>query len=137
MKRFLRLSRADKKILSHAFLGLLLVRMALPWLSLRKIQRFARLVAGRSQNSGAAGRTAWAVESAARFLPGTTCLSRALATQALLIRYGYDSRLTIGVSKQLRQPFEAHAWVTCGKEIVIGRAQAGRYIPLLDLGLLP
>jgi hypothetical protein len=75
---------------------------------------------------------AWAVRSGARFLPRSTCLVRALAAQALLTRHGYRPRLTIGVAKS-QSRFEAHAWVTCKGEVVIGGRETGQYTTLLNL----
>ncbi len=48
----------------------------------------------------------------------------------LLAESGHDSRVQIGVTKDEHRRFRAHAWVVCGEEIVIGGAEAYRYIPL-------
>lgn len=63
----------------------------------------------------------WAVETAARHLPGRyTCLVKAVAARVLLGRHGHESRLRIGVrtapAPGTDQPataegFGAHAWV--------------------------
>jgi hypothetical protein len=61
----------------------------------------------------------WAVQTAARFVAGTTSLVEALAAKTLLAHYGYDSRLHVGVVRKGRE-LEAHAWLTQAGEVVIG-----------------
>jgi hypothetical protein len=85
----------------------------------------------------AADRIVWATKAAARLIPGSTCLIEALAAQSLLVCYGYDPRLTIGVLKKDGRSFVAHAWVTCEEQIVIGGAEVESYTPLLNLGSQP
>ena len=77
-----------------------------------------------------APRCAWAVRAASRYVPRATCLTQALAAQALLTESGHESSIEIGVMKDQRRRFRAHAWVICGEEIVIGGAGADRYVPL-------
>ena len=72
-----------------------------------------------------------AVRTAARYVPGATCLTQALALQAMLTRHGYASSLHIGVEKGPDRAFGAHAWVRCGDEIMIGGDDSDRYAPLL------
>lgn len=63
-----------------------------------------RILAGR----GAAGdpsEVLRAVDSAARFVPGATCLARSLAARSL----GHPSRVLLGVSRE--GGFSAHAWI--------------------------
>lgn len=63
-----------------------------------------RVLAGR----GAAGDPAEvlrAVDSAARFVPGATCLARSLAARSL----GHPSSVLLGVSRE--GGFSAHAWI--------------------------
>jgi hypothetical protein len=72
---------------------------------------------------------AWAVRAVSRYVPGATCLTRALAAQALLTNAGHQPRIEIGVRKDGQDRFLAHAWVVCGEQIVIGGAEADGYIP--------
>ena len=73
---------------------------------------------------------AWAVQQASRVVPRSSCLTQALATQVLLSRAGYPSRLRIGVARGTRGDLEAHAWVESGGRQVIGTRGAERYAPL-------
>lgn len=63
----------------------------------------------------------WAVETASRHVPGTTCLTKSLAGQVLLARDGYDSVLRIGVARS-DDGLTAHSWLEHQGEVVIGDA---------------
>jgi hypothetical protein len=130
LKRFAALGAQDRNLLLRALFLVGALRAGLCLLPFRVVQR---LTARASRNAAATypvGTYVWAVRSASRFVPGATCLTQALAAQVLLARSGYDSRIEIGVAKDEQRRFRAHAWVVCGDEIVIGRAEADRYVPL-------
>jgi hypothetical protein len=78
-------------------------------------------------------RIAWAVRTAARYLPGSACLAQALAVEALMERCGHASNLRIGVARTEAGKFEAHAWVESGGTVVIGGGELDRYTPLPPL----
>lgn len=134
LKRFLHLSRQERALVFQAVLAMLVVRLSLPWFSLRTVQRLAVSIRWRSSEALSAHRIVWAVRSSACFVPRSTCLVQALAAQALLIQYGYRPYLTIGVTKNECEPFGAHAWVTCEDEVLIGGPETGNYTALLNLG---
>ncbi|MGH7665413.1 MAG: lasso peptide biosynthesis B2 protein [Gemmatimonadaceae bacterium] len=62
----------------------------------------------------------WAVEAAGRRVPHATCLTRAIAAQLLLLRYGFASRLCLGVAHGRDAGFRAHAWLERDGTVVIG-----------------
>jgi len=134
VKRFLQLTGAERTIFLQAALSLILIRLTLGRISLRAIRRLALPSRSRTTNACAPEHLAWAVASAARFVPGSTCLVRALAIRILLIRHGYDPQVIIGVAKNESLPFEAHAWVACQGQIVMGGPDVGRYTALMNLG---
>lgn len=134
LKRFRHLSRQERALVFQAILAMLVVRLSLTWLSLRAVQRLAVSIRWRSSEALSAHRIVWAVRSAARFVPRSTCLVQALAAQGLLIRHGYRPCLTIGVRKNECEGFGAHAWVTCEDEVVIGGQETGNFTALLNLG---
>lgn len=134
LKRFLYLPDQDRSILIQALIALSIFRIVLPLLSLRTVERLPLSMNWRGNQIPSACRIAWAVRSAARFVPGATCLLQALTAHALLIRHGYAPRLTIGVMKDGCQRFGAHAWVTCADEVVIGGRETQKYTALLSLG---
>lgn len=134
LRRFLRLSRQERTLIIQAIVITSALRLSLPWLSLQSIHRLAVNIRRRSNGNVSAYRIVWAVRSAARLIPGSTCLVQALAAQALLIRHGYTSGLTIGVTKNERDRFGAHAWITCGDEVLMGGHETENYTALLILG---
>lgn len=76
----------------------------------------------------------WAVRAAARHIPRATCLTQALAMQRLLAFAGRSADLQIGVAKDARSGFEAHAWVECEGDIVVGNnAKLRLYAPMLTI----
>jgi hypothetical protein len=133
VNRFLRLSRSERTLLLQAAFSILAVRVGLRFLSFERLQVFACRRAGRATAPVSSDRIVWAVEAAARTIPASSCLSKALAAQALLARHGYASQLMIGVAKDEALRLEAHAWITCQDRVLIGGPETGRYTPLLNL----
>jgi len=61
------------------------------------------------------------LQAAARRCPvGSTCLTRALAGQLLLRKAGIESRLCIGVMRDQRRAFQAHAWLERDGNVILG-----------------
>lgn len=61
------------------------------------------------------------VEVARKWLPGRyLCLPSAYTVHLLLHRHGYPSEVHVGVRRDSRGKVEAHAWVTCQGETVMG-----------------
>lgn len=67
------------------------------------------------------------VAMVSRFLPRATCLTQAIATLILLQHYDYTATLQIGVARDVKGNFEAHAWVESDGHIVIGGSKAELY----------
>jgi len=134
LKRFLHLSKQDRLLLFQAVLAMYLIRLSLALLSLRTVLRLTMTINWRCDQSLSADRIVRAVRSAARFVPGSSCLVQAFAAQALLVRHGYWPLLTIGVAKNECNQFGAHAWVVCENEVLIGSQQMANYTALLKLG---
>jgi hypothetical protein len=78
--------------------------------------------ASRASESGArAKRVRLAIARVSHRLPWRTdCLVQALAAQHWLRRHGFESSLRIGVPRKSCEPFEAHAWLMHGDEVVTG-----------------
>jgi Transglutaminase-like superfamily len=129
-KSFAALSAQDRGLLLHALFVVAVVRTGLFLLPFRTVKRLTARTGRRAAPLRSVARCAWAVRASSRYVPGATCLTQALAAQALLAESGYDSRIEIGVRKDEHRRFRAHAWVVCGQEIVIGGAEAYRYVPL-------
>jgi hypothetical protein len=76
----------------------------------------------------------WAVDRARRAVPGTTCLTRALAAGWMLRRRGQPARIVIGVAMASGK-LEAHAWLELGETVIVGgEARVERYARLREVG---
>jgi hypothetical protein len=78
-------------------------------------------------------RFVWAVKVVSRYVPRASCLTQAVAVQALLARAGHESSIEIGVAKDTAQQFQAHAWVVCDNKIVLGGPNVAGYARLTAL----
>jgi hypothetical protein len=102
-----------------------MTRAALWFLSVDTVRRLSARVARGT--AGSAEQLVWAVKTVSRFLPQATCLTQALAAQALLSRSGFPSQVEIGVAKDDLHRLQAHAWVVCYGQVVLGGEQANHY----------
>lgn len=75
-------------------------------------------------------RIRWAVNAVSIYLPGSTCLTRALTGYKLLANN--DSQVKIGVGKGSKGEFEAHAWLEYDDQVIIGESEK-EYVHLFDL----
>jgi hypothetical protein len=147
--KFIQLERRDRALVLAAA-----GTLAVTWIGLRTIGFAAvqrRAARGGVRNGGtyawcgapprstvsppSVDRISWAVRAASRFaLNGSNCLVRALATQALLGRFGHRSDLRIGVRKAPDGGLAAHAWLECAGAVVIGEFELEHYVPLTPAG---
>jgi hypothetical protein len=79
-------------------------------------------------------QVAWAVKVAADYLPGEyKCLPRAYAAHVLLAHHGHRSEVRVGVARDPQGKVEAHAWVECQGNTVIGEVEnMERFVRLPD-----
>lgn len=85
-----------------------------------------------TQSSDPVPRIVRAVATAARFIPGATCLPQAVTARSLLSAHGIASDLKIGVD---RTPagILAHAWLERDGVVLIGGAESpDRFAALSD-----
>src|SRR5262249_17444745 len=93
VSKFLKLPLADKLLLVQCVLAVAAVRLGLNLLSYNTLRRWlATQSSPQSANDDVTKHVGWGVETAARLLPGTTCLTKAFAAQWLLARSGYQSQ---------------------------------------------
>ena len=118
----------DFRLLLDAFVATAMFKFALHLFS---IERLRALAAKTGCGRQPVGDLVWAVGVAARWVPGTTCLSLALALQRLLSAHGHASELHIGVAHDGGQ-FAAHAWVEHDGRILIGEDERLAYTRLLS-----
>jgi hypothetical protein len=133
--RLWNLSGRDRRILFEAASLLLLARLGLGMLPHCRVSRILTRVAGwparaRRHEPPSPDRIAWAVTRAGSYVPGATCLTLALAAQALLERYGQPARLRVGVASEGAGGVEGHAWVENEGRVVVGGGALSRYTPL-------
>jgi Transglutaminase-like superfamily len=79
----------------------------------------------------APGRIAWAVRTAARPIPGATCLTQALAAAVMLRRGGAAPVVRFGVTRE-QGDFEAHAWLELDGRVLVGDQGLDRYATLAE-----
>jgi len=139
LSNFYRLPAIERWLLVKAALLLFATRVALGLLPFRTLRDLSGKVAAphrlRETDSLSTEAVVWAVEVAAKYMPGffSTCLTKALTTQVLLSRRGHSALLHIGVVRSEEGGFEAHAWVESEGRVVIGGHELERYTPLAAL----
>ena len=133
LKRLAGLTNGERLLLLRALVVVGVARASL-WLLPVAAARRVVMTTAAVADKASAEQSVWAVKAVSRYLPRATCLTQALAVQALLARVGHESRVEIGVAKDSGK-FEAHAWVTCGDRIVIGGPDVARYSRLTTWAL--
>jgi hypothetical protein len=112
LQRLLGLPYRDRILLVRALGWVVAARVGLRIAPLPRLQ--AAMVRPSRRLPGATPQqVSWAVHAISRLLPGTRCLPRSLATQALLAREGIASELKLGVARRPRGGIRAHAWIEC------------------------
>ena len=121
---YLRLLRRHPLLSLAAWATVVATRLALCVLPYRMIQRVAPAADDAASDthgdSARQYRIAQAVRTASWLVPGATCLTQALATQALLHLRGDRPKLCFGIARNERGRLEAHAWLEANGRIVIG-----------------
>ena len=134
LSRFLDLPWPDRLLLVRALVVLLAVRAGMRFLPCRLLWRLVSALgrggAGRPE-SDLRRRVAWALGMIGPYIRSTTCLPQALAAAVLLARGGDEPLIRIGVARNGQGGLEAHAWVECDGQVVVGfLSDLARYTPL-------
>jgi hypothetical protein len=75
-----------------------------------------------------AHRIGWAIQTLSRYHPWKArCLAQAVAGMWMLQRSGLPGRLYLGVDHGKENWLDAHAWLSCGTEIITGEAEHDRF----------
>ena len=133
VKNFLSLDGSERLLLFQTFGFVWIASTILRLLPFAVVQKLlARRVAdpGRIHRRRPMECLVWAIAVAGRHVPGTTCLSLALAGRMMLNRYGYPAHIHIGVAKDHSGSFGAHAWLESEGTIVIGGQESSLFAPL-------
>ena len=140
LARLRALAPAERRLLIEAALAVAAVRVGLWLLPFRAMRRAGERLGSwgagrraRGQATHSPERIAWAVAVVSQYIPRASCLTRALAAEALLARRGYPAQLRIGVAKGLGGRLEAHAWLERDGQVLIGGAIHERYTALPNI----
>ena len=135
LRRFLAHPPEERRLFVRALPLVWTVRLGLwffPFRTVRAgVERVARRPPGRPDPAPAeAARIAWAVSSASRLAPSASCLTRALAAEALLRRRGHAADLRFGVALDERGRLQAHAWIESEGGVLLGDHDLERFTRL-------
>jgi hypothetical protein len=130
LKKFASVSASERQLLLQTALVVGAIRVALWLLPFSMVRERVARASNQARHSYPVERIIWSVRAVSRCVPAASCLTQAMAAQFLLARSGYTSRIQIGVSKDDNHRFEAHAWLICDGEILLGGSAAERYVPL-------
>jgi hypothetical protein len=128
LRRFYQLAWSDRRLFLEASIVSAIVwgglRMV-PFGTLRRaLERYC--VRAFRANPAPLPRILWAVQAAARRLPGgRTCLVEALSADVMLRRRGYLPSLHLGVRKQNDgvERLDGHAWLVFDNRVIVGAVE--------------
>jgi Transglutaminase-like superfamily len=125
------LSRREKKLIFSAWVLLWSLRVGLwfnPAMTLHRVQR--RSVNRYNLVHAPVYQILWAIQFTSQYVARPTCLTQGLAAKSLLAKFGYESKLHMGVAQD-DQKLEAHAWLTQHGQVILGDVEdLSRYRPL-------
>lgn len=112
-----------------------MIRIALWTIGYRRIRSMLPVPAETRGSIHYARQVAFGIDRVARFVPGASCLTQALAAQWLLTRSGHRSDIRVGVELKTSGRLAAHAWLICNGEVVLGGSEErlARFHPLVEL----
>lgn len=123
IRKFVLLSRQEQQVFLRALYLLVYYRLGLKFRTLRELlqdlDKRCTLTGKTAASSIPVGRIAQLLATASRYVPFTTCLSKALAGMVVCHEFGYSTKLHIGVKSKQKQRISAHAWLTLSGEIVL------------------
>jgi len=135
--RFLRLSLTEKFLLIKCTFFLVVFRIVLKIVPFKKVLRYFKEKEPKdisSPGSLTIEQIVWAVELTSRYVPSTTCLTKAMVAQRLFNQHGYPTDLKIGVAKKGEQLLAAHAWVEMDGQPLVGELKdLDKYHELLTI----
>jgi hypothetical protein len=127
LTRFAAMLPRKRRLLLRAFICVSAIRIGLWIMDFAAPRPRAKILRFREYSRGdCVNEIVWAVRTVSRYFPGASCLTQALAAQALLARSNHQSRIEIGVVKE-GDRFAAHAWLMCDERIVLGGPDVTRY----------
>jgi hypothetical protein len=133
--KFIQLENLDKVILIKTILLAWIIRIILWIFPFSVLQKLVDKVSKKPQKLKHVSlkKLVWAVNIASKYSPKSTCLTRSITGYILLSRYGYSTKIKIGVSKSDKSNLDAHAWLENNDNVVIGKSKK-KYTTILNLG---
>ncbi len=130
---FLKLPQIDQKLLIKTLLLMMIIRLKLWIIPFNKIQiSIEKNNTRKITNNIQVTKLIWAVKTTSNYIPQATCLTKAITAKKLLNKHGYSSQVKIGVGKDMKGEFEAHAWLEYMDKVILGVSEK-EYIPLIEL----
>ena len=128
------MSRA-RRLRVEAILYLLAARVAVIVLPYPRLTRVFERPARRPEHLGPDREricleVRGAIHHAARWIPGSVCLPKAIAAQAMLRRRAITTTLYLGVAKRPEERPGSHAWLLDGELGVSGARASAGYTPV-------
>ena len=121
--KFFHLPFAEKKIFFHALYLLARYRILLFWTPIKDLFDHVHSLSHNILPTPGAispARMARLIQVTSHLVPGSTCLSNALAGQILFAGHGHKTQLHIGVARDEHNTLEAHAWLSLDGTILMG-----------------
>jgi hypothetical protein len=117
----------------EALAMLTLVRLGLSVFGHKRIRPWVARLASRDGAAVPSPMVCGSVSRMARFIPRATCLTQAVAAQAMLARRGDRTLVSVGVRTGNLGNAEAHAWLVRGGEVLLGGSaeEISSYRPLI------
>lgn len=135
---FIKLPSRDKLIAMESLFWVTVIRLMVwifPFTFVQKFaQKMANLIFRKDQNPDtriSIHRINLMITMAAGYVTNANCLVQALAGYILFSRYGYITRIKIGVFNE-KGLLEAHAWLEHGDTVVLGEFEKN-YKTILDI----
>lgn len=126
---------ADRRLICEAALLLGLTRFFVAFLPFRWLGPWLRKPTVQLERSELSRQIGRAVLTASRHVPWqAACLPQALTAKLMLARRGQGSAVHLGAKLDENGALAAHAWLTCGGDIVTGGGGLPGYTPLIQLG---
>lgn len=132
LKAFIRLSLKNKLLVLRIFILLPYYKCKLIFVPVKKIVK--KLITDTLNNQLTEDqerymlRVAFAVKKISNMLPmKSTCLEKALVLKYLLKEENIPSVLFLGAKRSMSDVFEAHAWLSCNGQVLIGEEEKEPY----------
>lgn len=109
------------------------MRMCLWLLPFKRVQESVKRAKQAAETGADIETVKHAILATSRYIPRCTCLVQALAMSLLLKHYGHSSDLHIGVARDDKGKFLAHAWVERQGQVLIGGPNVEQYTPFSPL----